>query len=514
MENPLHLLLIDDDEDEYFLLKEMVSRAPFEGVLKRLDLDWISDYEQAAAALRECQYDIYLIDYRLGSQSGLDLLRTATSINCKAPIILLTGQGHYEIDMAAMQLGASDYLVKGELTPFLLERSIRYALERKQHEEILRRSELALRKVQNAAKMGSWYCFPQEDRMEISAEAYHLFRIEKDETTSQSWSIEYVLENWIHPDDRAKIQQTFRSVQEAGKPVGLECQVVWPDGTIREIWAERVEQILDGNGKLSLVAGIVQDITDRKKIEKALLQSEKMAGLGTLAAGMAHEINTPLQVITGASENIQNRLKAGIDVGREELERQVAHINVNAWRIASIVRSLLDYARSSSEEAVSCSLNEIVKATLPLTARQFLAWSNITISTSLIPDLPQVICDPNKLIQVLLNLLNNARDAMPDGGQIMIETSLDEVNNQVVLRVIDTGTGIPEPIQSRIFDPFFTSKPPGKGIGLGLSISMGIVQAAGGVLELEKSSRTGSAFRLALPISSVPRSLNHQPSGG
>jgi two-component system NtrC family sensor kinase len=96
----------------------------------------------------------------------------------------------------------------------------------------------------------------------------------------------------------------------------------------------------------------------------------------------------------------------------------------------------------------------------------------------------------------------------------MIETSLDEVNNQVVLRVIDTGTGIPEPIQSRIFDPFFTSKPPGKGIGLGLSISMGIVQAAGGVLELEKSSRTGSAFRLALPISSVPRSLNHQPSGG
>jgi two-component system NtrC family sensor kinase len=261
-----------------------------------------------------------------------------------------------------------------------------------------------------------------------------------------------------------------------------------------------VEQVRDTSGRHILVTGIAQDITDHVRMEKVLLQTEKMAGLGTMAAGMAHEINTPLQIITGASESLQNKLNDGITPDIDELKRQIDHIYTNAWRIASIVRSLLDYARIPSEKTVPCSLNDIVKATLPLTVKQFLAWSNIDIMTNLMPDLPLTICDPNKMTQVLVNLLNNARDAMPDGGKIMIETSLDDIANQVVLRVIDNGAGIPEAIQSRIFDPFFTSKSQGKNCGLGLSIALGIAQAAGGVLELEDSSAKGSVFRLAFPV--------------
>ena len=149
---------------------------------------------------------------------------------------------------------------------------------------------------------------------------------------------------------------------------------------------------------------------------------------------------------------------------------------------------------------ILCSLNDIVQATLPLTARQFLNWSNITIITRLKENLPMVLCDFNRILQVLVNLLNNSRDAMPQGGEILIETDFDEENNRVVLRVCDTGTGIPDSIRNRIFDPFFTSKPTGKGIGLGLSISTGIIQSSGGLLEVEKTSPSGTTFKISLPV--------------
>ena len=125
-------MLIDDDEEEYFLLKELVSGQAKGRTLHHYDLDWVSTYEEAVRAFLSCQYDVYLVDYHLGSRSGLDLLREAASSECSSPIIMLTGQGSYETDVSAMQLGAADYLEKNQLTLPLLERSIRYAIEQKQ----------------------------------------------------------------------------------------------------------------------------------------------------------------------------------------------------------------------------------------------------------------------------------------------------------------------------------------------------------------------------------------------
>ena len=131
-ENQVRVLLIDDDEDEYILLSDMVSSTPKGESLLGLDLDWVSSYEQALGALSDCAYDVYLIDYRLGPRIGLDLLREPAAQACEKPIIMLTGYDDYTIDMAAMELGAADYLVKGQLTLSLLERSVRYAIERRQ----------------------------------------------------------------------------------------------------------------------------------------------------------------------------------------------------------------------------------------------------------------------------------------------------------------------------------------------------------------------------------------------
>jgi len=150
----VRILLIDDDEDEYFLLKELVSGRAQGRTLHDYDLDWVSTYEEAVGAFLDCQYDLYLVDYRLGSRSGLDLLREPLVKACSSPVIMLTGQGSYAIDLSAMQLGAADYLEKDQLTLPLLERSIRYAIERKQAEKHLERlvqertKDLALMKKQ------------------------------------------------------------------------------------------------------------------------------------------------------------------------------------------------------------------------------------------------------------------------------------------------------------------------------------------------------------------------------
>ena len=150
----VRILLIDDDEDDYFLLSELVSRLPKGRKITNYDLEWVSTYEEAVGAFSDCQYDLYLVDYRLGSRSGLDLLREPVVQECSSPIIMLTGQGNYDIDLSAMRLGAADYLEKSQLSLPLLERSVRYAIERKQAEkqlEILlqeRTRDLALMKKQ------------------------------------------------------------------------------------------------------------------------------------------------------------------------------------------------------------------------------------------------------------------------------------------------------------------------------------------------------------------------------
>jgi PAS domain S-box-containing protein len=254
---------------------------------------------------------------------------------------------------------------------------------------------------------------------------------------------------------------------------------------------------------LSKVMVSMNDISERKELTEKMILSEKMAGLGTLAAGVAHEINSPLQVVTGASETLLIKLKEE-NLNREGLERRVKHIQENAWRIVKIVRSLLDYARSSQEEMGPTSLNSIVNDTLLLIEHQIHVWSNVKVVTDLAENLPDLICDRNKIIQVAINLLNNARDAMPHGGVLTLRTRFDPTSQRLSLAVSDAGEGIPEDALTRIFDPFFTTKSLGQGTGLGLSVAQGIIQAHGGDISVVSQVGVGSTFTIFLPLMAVP----------
>jgi PAS domain S-box-containing protein len=275
----------------------------------------------------------------------------------------------------------------------------------------------------------------------------------------------------------------------------IEVNLLRTDGEIRQVLA--INYCIEV-GREKVVATLLRDITSEKQYQRVALESKKLAELGTLAAGIAHEINTPLQIINGLSERMLNRVQTKT-LDRDRLIRELGNINDNGWRVANIVRSLLAYARASSGEFRYCSLNTVITDTLLLIEHQLKSWSNITVVTELNPDLPNLYCESNKISQLIINLLNNASDAMPEGGNITLRTTL-KGKGFICISVRDEGTGIDPAIRDRIFDPFFTTKGVSAGTGLGLSFVLGVVKAHGGEIDVETSQGGGTTFNIRLPI--------------
>ncbi|MEI8133108.1 MAG: PAS domain S-box protein [Leptolinea sp.] len=267
------------------------------------------------------------------------------------------------------------------------------------------------------------------------------------------------------------------------------------NGEIRTVQVNSSTILVKGVGNLF---SIINDITEQKKMEAELIESQKLAVLGTLAAGVAHEINTPLQIITGITEDLQVSIPKK-EVDEERLLQKLGIVNRNGWRIAKIVRSLLTYARAEPEEMEANDLNNIVSETERLMDHQLKVWANIQVEMELAEDIPPVICNSGQIGQAIIILLTNAKDAMPSGGKITIRTGFKKgAEERVFLQFADTGTGIPEEVRSRIFDPFFTTKAKGEGTGLGLSILTGIVGDHGAELEVDSQKGAGTTFTIIL----------------
>jgi two-component system NtrC family sensor kinase len=244
---------------------------------------------------------------------------------------------------------------------------------------------------------------------------------------------------------------------------------------------------------------VIRNITNQKKIITDLIASQKLASLGSLAAGIAHEMNSPLQVIIGLSSSLQERLQAG-EYNLLDTLQYLQTIHRNGWRGAEIVRSLLQYARPSIEEMSATDLNETVHETLILIENQLKTWDNIRVNLVLEPKLPKILGRKSQLSQALINLLSNARDAMPTGGEVSIRTAFEPSTQKVLLQVADSGDGIPLDKIPRIFDPFFTSKEVGQGTGLGLSIVLGIVNSHQAEIQVDSEPGRGSTFTISFPI--------------
>lgn len=241
---------------------------------------------------------------------------------------------------------------------------------------------------------------------------------------------------------------------------------------------------------------IFDDITDRAELEQQLIQAEKLSSIGLLAAGVAHEVNTPLAVISTYAQMLARQIS-----GDEQKARMLEKIAKQTFRASEIVNSLLNFSRTSHTEFGDVNLNRTIEETVNLIEPQ-LRKAGIKIDLSLAPQLPLIKGNAGRLQQVFLNLFLNARDAMEEGGTLRVRTSASEGSVQV--DVADTGKGIPPEILSRIYDPFFTTKPAKRGTGLGLSVTYGIVREHGGTIEVESLPGAGTCFHLDFPVVGKP----------
>jgi PAS domain S-box-containing protein len=236
---------------------------------------------------------------------------------------------------------------------------------------------------------------------------------------------------------------------------------------------------------------IFDDVTDRAELEKQLVQADKLSSIGLLAAGVAHEVNTPLAVISSYAQMLAKQV-----ADDDQKSRMLEKIAKQTFRASEIVNGLLNFSRTSSTDFKEVDLNRVIQETLSLLEHQ-LKTAGVEIRTALGPTLAPIHANAGKLQQVFLNLFLNARDAMESGGVLEVHTSSDEGGARV--EVMDTGQGIAPEHLHRIYDPFFTTKIARKGTGLGLSVTYGIVKEHGGTIEVFSRPGGGTRFHLELP---------------
>lgn len=248
--------------------------------------------------------------------------------------------------------------------------------------------------------------------------------------------------------------------------------------------------------------GIAKDITARKRMERQLQRADRLASLGQISAGIAHEINNPLGIILGYAQ----LLMRGSEKDTQNYE-DVKTIERQAQNCKRIVEDLLKFARAADTRRTVVEVNQCLRDIVALLARQFES-ANIKVETHFHQDLPPVLGDTEKIKQVFMNLLVNAKQAITCGGWIRIETAFDMKSGQVRIIISDSGVGIPEDIADKVFDPFFTTKPVGEGTGLGLSVSYGIIHDHGGTIEVKSEVGKGSVFTVQIPAQAYPSPEN------
>ncbi|MCD8486369.1 MAG: response regulator [Desertifilum sp.] len=543
----INLLLVEDNVAEARLLQEfllMTFLNRFHLVhVKRLGEALIqlgeklppSGKNRESTAPRNHAFDIILLDLTLPDSTGLASLDLLIDRVPSLPIVVLTNTNDDELAVEAVRHGAQDYLVKRHLNQEILARSLRYAIERKQAAVALREANeiLELRVQERTAELETTNQLLKQEiewrqriqqRLELAQKAAKIGTFEWNIQSNQfTWTVELEAlygfkpgsfdsqyEQWIqtlHSEDRPKVEQELAQAVLDGQGLDTEFRIIDGHGETRWI-AVKSSLFRDDYGNPLQMTGIHMDITEKKQLEAQFLRAQRLESLGTLASGIAHDLNNILTpILTGVQ-----LLQLKFPYLNDQTQQMLKMLETSAQRGAQLIRQILSFARSVEGKRVSLQIHHllieietIIQQTLP---------KSIEIQIDSAADLWTVSGDATQLHQVLMNLCVNARDAMPNGGTLSMTARnliLDEssarkhldakVGPYVRVTISDTGIGIPQEIQERIFDPFFTTKEVGKGTGLGLSAVLGIIKSHGGFVDVQSEVNQGSQFHLYLPAS-------------
>lgn len=478
----IRILIVDDDEEDFFITREYILNIPG----KTFTIDWCYRYDEALDLICGERYDLYFVDYLLGKKTGLELIQDALENRCEEPIILLTGKGNQKVDIDAMKAGAFDYQIKPELSTEKLERCIRYALEKTAYLKALKTSE---RKFKNFFEKSKDAVFLTNQHMifkEVNLGMVELFGFTEEEL--QGRTIYHLLVS-----DEAKKKLTHQ-IQKDGEINDEEMEFLTKGGNqISGILSLSTEKDKEGRAYMQ---GIIHDITNRRKAEVAKLQIEKLGAAGRLTRTLAHEIRNPLNNINLSVEQLTHDDKNG------ESRMFIDIINRNSHTINNLITQLLTSALPTETSLLPNSLEQIMDDAIGQ-AIDRIQLKKIELKVSYPESPSNILADANKLKIAFLNIIINSIEAM-GGVRNEIAIRITESGQYYIVSIQDTGSGIDEENLSRLFEPYFTSKK--NGMGLGLASTLNILQSHHAQAEVKSKIGQGTTFQIRFKKSTFPES--------
>jgi len=476
---PVKILIVDDDEDDFLITSDYIKHIPN----TRYKIEWCPRYKDALMHMTSGDYSLYFVDYRLGAKSGVDLLKEALQGGCEDPIILLTGKGNYQVDIEAMQLGAIDYLVKTDLSIEKMERCIRYALDRSNTLKALKANERKYRSMFEKSKDIVFIADTQLNFRDVN-DAVQLLGYEKQEMLEMNMND--LIEQQQHKNYLGQTLQAGREIND------WEVTLVTKNNDRRTcVLSATVEET---PGRDSYIQGIIHDITNLKKMEKATLQAEKLAAAGRLVRTLAHEVRNPLNNITLSVEQMQQDT---------EDETSLLYMNIiqrNSKRISDLISELLNTSRPSEiqlrPEGLQTILDNVISSAIDR-----LTLKRIKLKVSYPDDEVFIFADKEKLELALLNIVTNAIEAMEE-QKGLLSIIFHASPHYATVQITDNGCGISEENISRLFEPYYTQKR--NGMGLGLAFTLNILQAHKANVDVNSKPGEGTSFILTFPTADSP----------
>jgi PAS domain S-box-containing protein len=467
---PITILLVDDDEDDYFLTREYFSD------LKnwKIDITWCPTYEAAVYNIKNKKYDLYLFDYLLGEKTGIELIEEATRVECEEPIILLTGKGDTKIAVEALRLGAADYLIKSELDSEKLERSVRYALDRASVMKALKHSERRYRRVFEESNDFLFICDQSGVVVDFNTAACALTGYPHEVIRGKR--IQEMVED-------PQFESIWDSVSERAIE-DLEVRLITADGEKKYcVFSASME--MDENSPY--IQGRLHDITARKQSERERLFSEKLAVTSRLVRMLAHEVRNPLTNVNLSAEQLEMEL---VD---EDQMFYTQIIKRNCARINNLITQLLQPSSSTDVSLFSQPVHKVLDEAIA-TAYDRAQLKRVRIVTSYPSEELYIPLDSVSLQVAFLNLIINAIEAMEEEKGILrisIRSHADSL--QVIFS--DNGSGISEENMDKIFEPYYTGK--NAGMGIGLATTLNILHAHHGRIDVQSEVGTGTTFTIS-----------------